>query len=83
MAIISLVYLAFADCSNCLVGSLPNSIWSYALRAVGENPKAVDTAGLSVERSALQRHYLVGGILCGIGGAYICNCIILHNSQKR
>jgi len=40
------------------------------LRAVGENPKAVDTAGLSVE-GLRYRALLVGGILCGIGGAYI------------
>src|SRR5690606_4532036 len=39
------------------------------LRAVGENPKAVDTAGISVTRmrySAL----LITGVLCGFAGAY-------------
>jgi len=36
---------------------------------VGENPKAVDTAGISV--SALRyRALLVTGFLCGIAGAY-------------
>ncbi len=40
------------------------------LRAVGENPGAVDTAGVSVVR---QRYaaVLICGILCGIAGAYL------------
>lgn len=40
------------------------------LRAVGENPGAVDTAGISVAR---QRYaaVLICGILCGIAGAYL------------
>jgi simple sugar transport system permease protein len=40
------------------------------LRAVGENPAAVDTAGISV--TALRYWAVViGGVLCGIGGAYL------------
>lgn len=40
------------------------------LRAVGENPAAVDTAGISV--TALRyRAVLVTGFLCGIAGAYL------------
>ena len=40
------------------------------LRAVGENPGAVDTAGISVVR---QRYaaVLICGLLCGIAGAYL------------
>lgn len=40
------------------------------LRAVGENPHAVDTAGISV---AGMRYLsvMVAGILCGFGGAYL------------
>jgi ABC-type uncharacterized transport system permease subunit len=40
------------------------------LRAVGENPGAVDTAGVSVVR---QRYaaVVITGILCGIAGAYL------------
>lgn len=40
------------------------------VRAVGENPHAVDTAGISV---ALLRYraLLIAGALCGIGGAYL------------
>jgi ABC-type uncharacterized transport system permease subunit len=47
------------------------------LRAVGENPKAVDTAGLSVIKLRYKA-LLVGGILCGIAGAYISTA---HNAQ--
>jgi len=44
------------------------------LRAVGENPAAVDTAGISVVRL---RFAAVGicGILCGIAGAYIATAL--------
>ena len=40
------------------------------LRAVGENPGAVDTAGISV---ALTRYraLLASGVLCGLAGAYL------------
>lgn len=40
------------------------------LRAVGENPASVDTAGVSVIR---QRYVavLIAGVLCGIAGAYL------------
>jgi simple sugar transport system permease protein len=47
------------------------------LRAVGENPAAVDTAGLSVIKLRYKA-LLIGGILCGIAGAYIS---IAHNAQ--
>ncbi len=40
------------------------------LRAVGENPAAVDTAGLSVA-GLRYRAVLVCGLLCGLGGAYL------------
>jgi len=39
------------------------------LRAVGENPKAVDTAGISVTLLRY-RALLITGVLCGIAGAY-------------
>jgi len=40
------------------------------LRAVGENPAAVDTAGISVSRLRYQA-VLIAGLLCGIAGAYL------------
>ncbi len=40
------------------------------LRAVGENPAAVDTAGVSVVRLRYAA-VVITGVLCGIGGAYL------------
>ncbi|MDC0074668.1 ABC transporter permease [Alphaproteobacteria bacterium] len=40
------------------------------LRAVGENPQAVDTAGLSVHWIRYQA-LIITGILCGFGGSYL------------
>jgi simple sugar transport system permease protein len=64
-----IVYVAFA--------AVPLTAWvlfktrfGLRLRAVGENPKAVDTAGISVSRmrySAL----VITAVLVGIGGAYL------------
>jgi simple sugar transport system permease protein len=49
---------------------LYRTAWGLRLRAVGENPAAVDTAGLSV--TALRYSAVVmAGILCGFGGAYL------------
>ena len=64
-----LAYVAFA--------MVPLSAWALVrtrfglrLRAVGENPHAVDTAGISV--SGLRyRAVLIAGVLCGIAGAFI------------
>ena len=40
------------------------------LRAVGENPLAVDTAGISVSRLRYKA-VIIAGILCGIAGTYL------------
>lgn len=40
------------------------------LRAVGENPSAVDTAGVSVTRLRYTA-VIIAGILCGLAGAYL------------
>lgn len=46
------------------------------LRAVGENPAAVDTAGISVA-AMRYRALMLGGVLCGLSGAYLS---IAHNA---
>ncbi len=40
------------------------------LRAVGENTKAADTAGIGITKYKYM-HILLGGALCGLGGAYL------------
>jgi general nucleoside transport system permease protein len=64
-----LTYLAFA--------AVPISWWvlfrtrfGLRLRAVGENPAAVDTAGISVAWLRY-RAVIVAGFLCGFAGAYL------------
>ncbi len=56
---------------------VPLTAWALAktrfglrLRAVGENPHAVDTAGISVSRLRYQA-VIIAGVLCGIAGAYL------------
>ncbi len=59
------------------VAAVPTTAWIVAktrfglrLRAVGESPEAVDTAGVSVE--AVRYGALLGaGVLCGLAGAYL------------
>lgn len=64
-----LVYIAFA--------TVPLTWWilfrtrfGLRLRASGENPKAVDTAGISVN-AMRYKAVLITGVLCGIAGAYL------------
>ncbi len=64
-----LVYLAFA-CVAFTYWVLFKTRFGLRLRAVGENPKAVDTAGISVA-FLRYRAIIIGGILTGIGGTYI------------
>jgi ABC-type uncharacterized transport system permease subunit len=44
------------------------------LRAVGENPAAVDTAGVSVVRLRFAA-VMITGVLCGIAGAYMATAL--------
>jgi simple sugar transport system permease protein len=64
-----LVYFAFL-CVAITYWVLFKTRFGLRLRAVGENPKAVDTAGISVA-FLRYRAVLIGGILTGIGGTYI------------
>ena len=64
-----LVYIAFL--------AVPATWWvvyrtrfGLRLRAVGESPEAVDTAGISVAGMRF-RAMIFAGILCGIAGAYL------------
>ena len=64
-----LVYVALA--------AVPIAAWvlyrtrfGLRLRAVGENPEAVDTAGINVYWMRYQA-LIVTGILCGVAGAYL------------
>ena len=59
------------------IALVPLSAWALArtrfglrLRAVGENPHAADTAGISVA-SLRYRAVIIAGVLCGIAGAYL------------
>ncbi len=44
------------------------------LRAVGENPAAVDTAGVSVVRLRFTA-VMITGVLCGLAGAYMATAL--------
>jgi ABC-type uncharacterized transport system permease subunit len=50
------------------------------LRAVGENPAAADAMGVNVSRYKYI-HILLGGGICGLGGAYISLVTALGNWQ--
>lgn len=64
-----LVYLAFA--AVALVAWVSHRTrFGLRLRAVGENPAAVDTAGISVTLLRYQA-VAIAGVLCGIAGAYL------------
>lgn len=59
------------------IGAVPVTAWflyrsrfGLRLRAVGENPEAVDTAGINVYWMRYQA-LIVTGVLCGIAGAYL------------
>ncbi|MCZ8103355.1 MAG: ABC transporter permease [Burkholderiales bacterium] len=64
-----LVYLAVVA-TFVTAWVLANTRFGLRLRAVGENPAAVDTAGISV--TALRyAAVVIAGVLCGLGGAYL------------
>ena len=63
-----LVYVAFL-CVPLTYWVLYRTRFGLRLRAVGENPKAVDTAGISVTLLRY-RALIITGLLCGIAGSY-------------
>jgi simple sugar transport system permease protein len=64
-----LVYLAFAIVP-VVWWVLYRTRFGLRLRAVGENPASVDTAGISVIKMRFQA-LMITGVLCGIAGAYL------------
>ena len=63
------VYLGYA--ASIIFGIyLYKTNWGMNLRAVGENPGAADAAGVNVTLYKYV-HTLLGGALCGLGGAYL------------
>jgi simple sugar transport system permease protein len=64
-----LVYLA-AAAVPVVAWLVYRTRFGLRLRAVGESPGAVDTAGISVAAARYQA-LVAGGVLCGISGAYL------------
>jgi len=70
-----LVYLA-AAAVPLVAFVVYRTSFGLRLRAVGENPEAVDTAGVSVSRLRYQA-LILAGLLCGVAGAYLSTA---HNA---
>jgi simple sugar transport system permease protein len=70
-----LVYLA-ALAVPVVAWLVQSTRFGLRLRAVGESPGAVDTAGISVA-AVRYRALLLSGVLCGLSGAYLS---IAHNA---
>ena len=79
--IIGPIYKEIISGHNILVWAALLAVWvtsfvifktafGLRLRAVGEKPEAVDTAGISVS-SLRYRAVVIAGVLCGIAGAYL------------
>ena len=72
-----LVYLA-AVAVPAVAWLVYRTRFGLRLRAVGESPGAVDTAGISVAGTRYQA-LVVGGVLCGMAGAYLS---IAHHASS-
>ncbi len=64
-----LVYLAVVIAILCTIYMLKTRS-GLNMRAVGENPGAADAAGINVTLTKYL-HIMVGGGICGLGGAYL------------
>jgi simple sugar transport system permease protein len=64
-----LVYVAFL-CVPLTAWAVYKTRFGLRLRAVGENPAAVDTAGISVA-GLRYRAVIICGVLCGLAGTYL------------
>jgi ABC-type uncharacterized transport system permease subunit len=63
------LYLTYAAIVAVQVG-LFSTRWGLRVRAVGEHPTAADTVGIKV-LGIRYRNLILGGMLAGIGGAYL------------
>jgi general nucleoside transport system permease protein len=68
-----LVYMAFAIVALTW-WVLYRTRYGLRLRAVGENPAAVDTAGVSVNQLRFSA-VMITGLLCGLAGAYMATAL--------
>ncbi|PZQ46977.1 MAG: sugar ABC transporter permease [Rhodovulum sulfidophilum] len=75
-----LLYFALA-CVPLTWWVLHRTRFGLRLRAVGENPGAVDTAGISVTRLRYGA-VLICGLLCGIAGAYLSTAMAAGFSRE-
>ena len=65
------IFIYFGYLITVVIGLyLYNTRKGLNLRAVGENPGAADSSGINVSRYKYI-HILIGGALCGLGGAYL------------
>lgn len=67
---VPLVYLAYL-LIPLMALVLYRTTWGLKLRAVGEHPRAADTAGIPVVRTRIMAVTL-SGALAGLGGAFLC-----------
>ena len=65
----ALVYLGFVAVALAYA-VLYKTPWGFRLRAVGESPEAAEAVGINV-RAMKYAGVLIGGVLCGFGGAFL------------
>lgn len=67
ISIITVIAIALAPLTHYLINNTKFGLW---LRAAGEAPESLDSAGISVERIRIMGATL-GGLLTGLGGAFM------------